>query len=278
MVHRLHLLFAALLLVPASAALGQSAEEPALRSPDDIIVEGERLTEKEARQRAHDFIRTLGVAPGIYADDSVARWTGELCPRALGLSEDHAALVEGWFRAIAQDAAADVAKDKCSANVFLLFVDDGSRFINLIRTRSPGQFAAMSGPDIRDLVERERPIRWWYSVRLETGGASLIKPASIRSIERATIVIDVNRAEGATLRAVTAYAAFVALAGVRGTAAPKGDSILALFDGRPGQAELSRWDRRFLTELYAMPHERRTRYQRGRLVKALVTPEEDTPR
>ncbi|MCW0199727.1 hypothetical protein [Sphingopyxis sp.] len=273
MLFRYGLLLAAL-LASAPAAVAQPAPDPTLRSPDDIVVEGERLTREEARKRATAFIRTLGVAPGIYAQDSVARWTVKLCPRALGLSDEHAALVEGWFRDAARASGAKVAKDGCDANVLLLFVDDGAHFIKLFKSRYPAQFADMSGPDIRDLVEREKPIRWWYAIRKTSGGMGLLAPLSIRSIEGATVVIDVNAAEGATLRAVTDYAAFVALSGVRGRAEPQSQSILGLFEDRQGKRELTEWDRRFLTQLYAMQHERRGLYQRGKLIGALLKDEE----
>ncbi len=264
------LLAAAALVASTPAAMAQPAPDPTIHSPDDIIVEGERLTREEAKKRASAFVRTLGVAPGIYAQDSVARWKIKLCPRALGLSDEHAALVEGWFRDTARGAGAPVANGKCDTNVLLLFVDDGANFIKLFKTRYPGQFADMSGPDIRDLVELEKPVRWWYSVRRTGGGLSLIGPQTLRSIDGATIVIDVNDAEGATLRAVTDYAAFVALSGIRIRAEAQPQSILGLFDDRQGRRELTPWDKRFLTELYAMPHERKGRYQRGRLVGALV--------
>ena len=208
------------------------------------------------------------------SQDSVARWTVRLCPRALGLSDEHAALVEGWFRDTVRSSGARIADGKCDTNVLLLFVDDGANFIKLFKARYPGQFADMSGPDIRDLVELDKPVRWWYSVRRTSGGLSLIGPQTLRSIEGATIVIDVNDAEGATLRAVTDYAAFVALSGIRIRAEPQSQSILGLFDDRQGKRELTEWDKRFLTALYTIPHERKGRYQRGRLVGALLKPDD----
>ena len=268
------LLLAAALFAQTPAAFAEPAADPTLRSPDDIVVEGERLMREEAKKRANAFIRTLGVAPGIYSQDSVARWTVRLCPRALGLSDEHAALVEGWFRDTVRSSGARIADGKCDANVLLLFVDDGANFIKLFKARYPGQFADMSGPDIRDLVELDKPVRWWYSVRRTSGGLSLIGPQTLRSIEGATIVIDVNDAEGATLRAVTDYAAFVALSGIRIRAEPQSQSILGLFDDRQGKRELTEWDKRFLTALYTIPHERKGRYQRGRLVGALLKPDD----
>jgi hypothetical protein len=59
------LLLAAALFAQTPAAFAEPAADPTLRSPDDIVVEGERLTREEAKKRANAFIRTLGVAPGI---------------------------------------------------------------------------------------------------------------------------------------------------------------------------------------------------------------------
>lgn len=299
----------ALLAVPAlpvPVALAQDAAGPAGGGGDSIVVEGERLTEKEARHRAAVFVRTLGVVQG---ERSVARWTNPICPRVKGLAPDHAALVEGWFRTIAGNAGARLAKGSCRTNLLIAFVDSGEGFMALVKDHRPTALFQVSSPDRRDLVGGDAPIRWWYTIgygggdgsrgdggavgdvpAVATGGngqgggsilpdgvpsggsisSSLIRTTVIRAIQSATIVVDVNRAEGATLKAVTAFAAFVGLAEVKGTAEPPSASILNLFRDRKEASDLSYWDRAFLDELYTLALNRSGRRQRGRLIKAMV--------
>jgi hypothetical protein len=279
----------------------QAATDPAASAEGDIVVEGERLTREEARHRAAVFVRTLGVVQG---ERSVARWTGPVCPRTKGLAPDHAALVEGWFRAIAERAGARLADKDCATNLLIAFVGNGDGFMALVKDHRPKTLFQVSGPDRQDLVGGDAPIRWWYTIaygsgdgggmsntpspvtggNAEGGGSmlpdgvpvggsvtgSLIRTGAIRSIAAATIVIDVNRAEGVPLKAATAFAAFVGLAEIKGSAEPPAASILNLFRDRQRASELSYWDREFLDELYRLALNRSGRRQRGRLIKAMV--------
>ncbi len=293
----------ALALMAAPPALAQDDLAPA---DDSIVVEGERMTEKEARERAAVFVRTLGVVQG---DRSVARWTGRLCLGVKGLAPDHAALVEGWFRTIADDVGARLVHGACRTNLLIAFVDSGEGFMRLVREHRPVTLFQVDGPDRRNLVGGDAPIRWWYAIGygsgdgsrgdggavgdvspVTTGGNgqgggsilpdgipvggsitdSLVRTSVVRTIQSATIVVDVNRAEGATLKAVTAFAAFVGLSEVKGAAEPPSASILNLFRDRKNASDLSYWDRTFLKELYTLPLNRGGRRQRGRLIKAMV--------
>ncbi|WP_311269367.1 hypothetical protein [Sphingobium sp. WCS2017Hpa-17] len=282
----------ALLLAPVPA-LAQEGET--------IVVEGQHLTREEVRAKANDFVRRLGVVQG---SRSVARWVEGVCPKVKGLSPDHARIVVNRLRATIEAIGAPLAKENCDTNFLVAFVSDGKEVVSIIDNKAPGRMAQVEGPERRALLESEAPIRWWYMIGIGSGdgamtgstpspvtggnseaGASmlpdgvpsggsfapsLIRTQAIRMLSAATVIIDVNRAEGVSLNAATNYAAFVGLSEVRGRTLPAVPSILNLFGPQDKAIDLTDWDRRFLTELYALPLNRFGRSQRGHLVKALV--------
>lgn len=282
----------ALLLAPLPA-LAQEGET--------IVVEGQRLTREEVRAKANDFVRKLGVVQG---DRSVARWVEGVCPKVKGLSPDHARIVVSRLRATIRAIGAPLAKENCDTNFLVAFVSDGKEVVSIIDNKAPGRMAQVEGPERRALLESEAPIRWWYMIGIGSGdgamtsttpspvtggnsesgasmlpdgvpsggsfASSLIRTQAIRMLSAATVIIDVNRAEGVSLNAAANYAAFVGLSEVRGRTLPAVPSILNLFAPQDKAIDLTDWDRRFLTELYALPLNRFGRSQRGHLVKALV--------
>jgi hypothetical protein len=217
--------------------------------------------------------------------------------------------VEGWFRTIAINAGAKLANGSCRTNLLIGFVDSGDEFMKLVKDYRPTTLFQVNGPDRQNLANGDAPIRWWYTIGygggdgargdggnlgnlppVTTGGNgqgggsilpdgvpfggsitdSLIRTNVTRAIQSATIVIDVNRAEGVPLKAATAFAAFVGLAEVKGTAKPQSASILNLFQDRQNSTELSYWDRAFLDDLYTLPLNRSGRQQRGHLINAML--------
>jgi len=276
----------ALAVVMALAVVtGARAQAPTVPS-DDIVVQGQRLTRQEALTRAQGFVRTLGVVQG---DRSLARWVEPICPKVIGLSAEHGRIV----------------MDRLQATIRTM--------VNIIDQKQSRRMAQVQGPERRALLESDAPIRWWYMIDLGSGdgtglgsnappgvggnsdtgapmwdgiptsqsyGSSLIRSPVIRMISAATILVDVNRAEGVPLTAVVDYAAFVGLAEVRARALPPLPSILNLFGAQPEEASgpnhvLTDWDRRFLVRLYTLPLNRLTSAQRNRLVNALL--DEDGP-
>lgn len=289
----------AALALPPSAIVAQ-APEPADDANNTIIVEGQRLTRKEVRERATGFVRTLGVVQG---ERSVARWVDGVCPRVLGVAPEIAKLVEAKVRKITSNIGAPLADERCHTNLLIAFVENGRDIAKLISTNMPNAMSQVHGIDRRDLEQGDAPIRWWYTIgdSASTGGkaldmpppgsfgnsegggsalptgvptvrnysSSLVRPATTRSIDAATVVIDVNRAEGISLTAASAYAAFVGLAEIKGRAKPPVSSILNIFGEKTSANDLTFWDSQFLDELYDMPLNRWGRVQRGYLVKAI---------
>ncbi len=303
-------------LIAACPAGVQAAPPPDGRGPEEaIIVEGTRISPKEERRAAVDYTRSLGVARG---EISVARWSRPVCPGVKGLTGAPAARVMDRLRAIATEAQVPLAPDGCRANLIVAFVEDGADMVQRLVGKEPRLVSQVSGPDRRALKSGDAPIRWWYSVTFGTGtgagvpasnipspatsgnaegggsvlpdsvpssgthSASLIRTQAVRFIDMATVVVDVNRAEGVTLDAVAAYAAMVGLAEISRTATPEAPSILNLFAATPRGEEagtmLSTWDRSLLHTLYAMAPDRSGHAQRRRIVNALVDTRTDASR
>lgn len=268
---------------------------------DTIVVNGQRLTKEEARARATDFVRRLGVVQG---DRPAARWASRICLKVKGVSTDIAHIVETRMTSTIQAVGARAATGNCTTNLLVAFVSDGQELAALVNERQPASMTDFQGPERRELLEGDAPVRWWYTIAygssdgdilsstpspvtsgnvegggsilpdgVPTGGSyapSLVRSQVIRLIRAATVIIDVNRAEGITLNAAADYAAFVGLAEVRRNSPVAVRSIINLFSPEYGSESLTDWDLWFLTKLYTIPLNRLGRLQRGYLVKALV--------
>lgn len=104
--------------------------------------------------------------------------------------------------------------------------------------------------------------------------STIIGTLAVRVLFKATVVIDVNLAQGRSLDAVAAYAAMVAYAETTPTDQPMPNSILGLFDAGNVYSDPTDWDIALLRTLYSMPHDRAGWKQRRLLVGAIVNPSE----
>lgn len=293
----------AALLGSAASASQENSKGDDRDESDDILVTGARQTREESRKAAVDFLRKTGAATTF---KQVARWVEPVCPRAFGLSSEHATLVEAKVRAIAADAGAPVAPAECKANIAITFTMDGGRFVRTLSRRAPRQFTRVSPARMRELREGEEPVRWWYGDAIQakgtsgsgdtpapwTGGegggsgsalplvdgapslnqygSSLISTGAVRALVQATVVIDVSRVEGLPLDTVASYAAMVSLAEINALDDPPAQSILGLFGSGPNVQAVTQEDATFLSALYALPLDRLPRRQRGALIRAMT--------
>lgn len=278
--------------------------EASVGSEESIVVTGERLTPAEARQRAVAFITATGVAAG---DTPVARWVDPVCPKAVGLAERHAAVVERHMRRIAAQAGIRVAPDDCQGNIEVRFTDNSDEVLRQFQARAPRRLAQVTGVDRDRLFADPQPIRWWYSTGLRTrhgmssqssgpnwinicGSAtgagsgmpsgvpsvyhynsSMVSTQAVRALVDAVVLVDVNRIERMPLEAVASYAAMVAFAEIRESDVAATGSILGLFEADPSAPRaLTEWDMAFLRVLYRLPLDRDARRHRGILVRDLL--------
>lgn len=266
--------FAALTLLALAAPLN------AQNAPDDVVVNGQHLPRAAAEARARAYVRQVGIAAGVR---QASRWIDPVCPKAIGLDAPLADWVEARVRKVAAAAGAKLGKAGCRANFFVLFVADGAQTTRALLDHVPDFVAELSRPRREGLLKGEAPIRWWYDSAARSrdgspfdffnslgGVASLISANTITVINHATVVIDAERATGATLSAVADYAALVGLAGLTPQTPPPDDSILTLFEGDRRARELSVWDRNFLSALYRVPLAREARQHRGILTQRLT--------
>lgn len=258
------------------AAIALLAAAPvASDDADAIIVTGTPVTREEAKKRAAEYVRRAGIAQL----KPLARWVDPVCPRTVGVEDDVAAIVNARVRAVASAAGAPVAPADCSANIVVAFSLDGRALARAVRRKAPDQFAELA-PVARDRVlDGKGAIRWWYTTRDESRdgmpisdfyvklyNSSVVSTQVVRALQTATVVIDVEQAEGMPLDAVASYAAMVALAEFRSNPPPPQESILALFDGEAGRRELSGHDAALLRGIYTVPPDREAWQQRRQLV------------
>lgn len=288
-------------------ALMSSAQTNAEPTRDEVIVTGERLTRERMRERAVAYVRVAGVANG---ERAAARWIDPICPRVLGIGPKLAGRVEARIRAAAKTADVPLAPAKCTPNIVVSFVEGAGGVVRRIAARQPRQLSEMPSSARDTLVNENAPIRWWYSteVRGKDGdrlfgaeppfvsgngapgqtlpgngdtsflslyNSNLVSTQIARAIRSATVIVDVDEAKGATLDAVSDYAALVALAELKPTVGSRPGSILGLFDEAEAPGGLTEWDARFLRELYRLPLDRRARQHRGMLVSAILDGERE---
>lgn len=295
--------FSRFLLSAAALQFGsQLCAEP--RRDDSIVVMGDRPGHEP--QQAESYVSELGVAAG---EQPTARWIDPVCPHAIGLSKEHATLVERQIRNVIVQVGAPLAKPGCSANLNIVFTDSAEAVVRYVARHDDTVSRELRPASVRELTSGVAPIRWWYNtdirsrdgvpgmslpflpgVQVESdsgvgslpygrsGSLSLYSPSLVsnqlvRSIQFATIVVDVRRSRGAMLRSVVDYAALVGLAEVKLGANPE-RSVLSLFHPN-GQRQLTNRDRAFLTGLYSMAMDRRARQQRQALVGALIRDKAD---
>lgn len=292
----------ALAAVAAVAPFLMAAQTTPAPDGEEIVVTGERLTPAQARERAVAYVQHTGIVAG---KEAVARWVDKVCPRAVGLSAEHARVVEARVRAIAASVGAATAPEKCVANVMINFVGDGAAFTSRVATSDPRRVAEVPAARRVALLTGTEPIRWWYRTEVrgrhgarmvdmvpsfvsvdgqnagpafptadDTGtimqySSSNLSTQVNRALVHATVVVDTTRATGRTLDAVAAYTAFVALAEIIPRDEPLQGSILGLFGDESVHSSLSKLDTTFLRELYKLALDRKARQQRTRLVRAL---------
>lgn len=293
----LTLTLSALLAVPGDP-LVQPADEP------DIVVEARKREEIEAQARS--LVRALVATP---VGGQLPRWHAPICPRVIGVRPEIAARVAGRIRAVAEEAGAPIAHKRCDPNFLVTFTDDASGLLARLSKRSPRAISAPNVRDRAKLVTGEAPVRWWFGAEVENadgrplvgetaagstgmmmgvGGArdlpgngdamtadawsSRLTGTYVRaSLAEVSAIVDVTRATGKPLDAVSDYIAMVGLGAIRylpgDAAAP---SILRLFDADGGIVALTEWDRAYLKAVYRIRPNATAFSQRGQLVAEMT--------
>lgn len=282
-----------LLALGALLGAAQAPSTDLQSDPDDpIVVTGSRLTPEQARDRAVEFVRELGVASG---QTPVARWIDPVCPTVRGIAEPYARIVETRMRAIAAATGIRTGRRGCQPNISISFVGDAGALVQEVARRSPGRLAEVRPGDREALLNGAAPVRWWYITErrsrdgmrnapqvlptaegpvlvdgLAHYNSSNIGTQVSRSLVGATVIVDLDGVSGRSLKAIADYAAFVAFAEVRAADASPRESVLALFVPGAFVDAMTEWDTAFLRALYALPLDREARRHRDNLVHEMV--------
>ena len=250
---------------PASAQAAPAENEPS--SP--IIVERVRDREQEVRR----FVHALTPAK---VRGQLARFEGEVCPAAVGLSPRQNGLVADRIRQVAAGANVAVGKPTCDANVIVIVTKDKAAFLKRLRNVRPDYFPAdWSFIKHGRLIKDPSPVAAWhiegrrradgrevprdfgdFLVNTNAGASSRISPPVRPDFLAAIVVVDLDALEGLTPVQLADYAAMRTL--VRTEPGRLGglatDTILRVIDapmGTPVPLTMTDWDLRFLTAYYA---------------------------
>ena len=286
---------AAIAAVPAAGSIAQPERD------EEIVIVGETM--REAQRQAQAYVQEVGIAVG---NQPTARWVDPICPSAVGLAPDKEVLVKQQVRELVQQVGAPLAKDNCAPNFMIVFTDGPEAVVETMTKKGSRVLREVAPTVAQEIKEGDAPIRWFYQtdVRTREGssssdvvnpallgavmnqpegpairygedgvlnvkGSSHISSQATRTIKHATVIIDVVRAKGNSLRSVTDYAALVGLAEIKFGASPS-RSILSLFDPQAPVTELSKRDLAMLTGLYRIHLDRRAEQQRRTLVNRIL--------
>ena len=294
----------------SAPAFSQADPVPAQRPGPDIHVIGRPITDAELRKQANDFVRRTGVANGSdpvarwlepvcpkvvgikpeYAAivEQRMREIAELSAIKLGKPGCQANIAVTFTtdaRALMQQISRKAPSRLAELTPFqrdqLLSGDAPIRWWYNSRTQGADGMRVANSDSL--LVSADATDGRTFSAG--TGGESaigngtqtvqayrstLIGTLAVRALFRATILIDVNLAQGRSLDAVAAYAAMVAFAETAPSAQLVPNSILGLFDAGNAYTDPTDWDISLLRTLYSMPHDRAGWKQRRMLVSAIV--------
>lgn len=266
-----------MLMVVALAALALSQEPPATpQDPppvalEDVVVEARRLEEL-----TREFVDEVSAPP---RRRGLARWRNGVCVGVSGIRQDIARALADHVSRVALGYGLRPGEPGCSANVLIVFAEDGRALADEMVERRRRVFRlGVGGLDrgnvaLADFRESDRPVRWWHvsvPINAETGDIAIrmpgdVGPTMVRGegrvnrgrlvrdeLNKVIIVVDGEKVAGVGLPQLGDYLSMVALAQVD----PDGDtggfaSILNLFDDPEGSPGLSGWDRAYLEGLYS---------------------------
>lgn len=133
-----------------------------INEPDQIIVTGQK-TETEIIQQL--ITNQFNLSGGGKQTGQYARFASPICPSVGGLQKEQAALVEDRIRDIAEVAELLVAPDNCTANLFVVAVDNGADEIKALRKKRGRLFTSLSYSKRDKLVDGGGPIYSWKSTQ-----------------------------------------------------------------------------------------------------------------
>lgn len=267
-----------MLMIAALAALALHQEPPPAAPQDpppvaleDVVVEARRLEEL-----TREFVDEVSAPP---RRRGLARWRTGVCVGVTGIRQDIAQALADHVSRVALEYGLRPGDPGCSANVLIVFAEDGRALADeMVERRRRVFHLGVGGLDrgnvaLADFRESDRPVRWWHvsvPINAETGDIAIRMPGDVGptmvkgegrvnrgrlvrdELNKVIIVVDGEKVAGVGLPQLGDYLSMVALAQVD----PDGDTggfatILNLFDDPEGSPGLSDWDRAYLDGLYS---------------------------
>jgi hypothetical protein len=278
----------------ATSAFAQTPD----KGDNTITVTGQKLEKKEAKRQSRAFIgQTTTTSFSQYA-----RRNRPICPRAIGIDQNYAQIVESKIRAIAKTANVMVEPADCAPNMFVLFTTDSNGLMAALRKAKPGLFSTVNIRERPALYADPVPVRWWHSVELtgsdgdvinteavsagdglsvealvsrSYGSGSLIKKETIINLTGSVVVVDIGKATGYPLDSIAAYAAMVSFSEVKPEEGHNAlPSILAMFgEGKtPSDAplDLTPFDYAYVSSLYEILPNRAGDVQKSQIANKMA--------
>ncbi|MFK0299620.1 hypothetical protein ACIQTU_10420 [Brevundimonas sp. NPDC090276] len=266
---------------------------------DDVFVDGRSI-----QDQAWAF---AGEVAAPVAQRGLARWRGSVCIGVVNISNQIGQALVDHISRQAMEVGLPVGEPGCAPNIIVTFTDDADGLAaGLVERSGRALHSGIGGMDrgkraLADFQTSDRPVRWWHvsmpvvgatgerAIRMPGDSGPIFVPGEglvnagrpiADVLNKAIIIVDVNRLEGATLPQLGDYIALVSLLQVD----PDGDTrgfqtILNLFDNPSTVSGLTGWDRAYLSSLYDAYPERIDRLdQAAAMARSMIRAEREDRR
>lgn len=127
---------------------------------DDIVVTGTRRTPREIEQAARAV-----TPPGNLYSEPLAQFQAPVCPGVIGMPDElFVAAMVARIRLAAQRARIRLDKDRCKANLLVIFTANGQAALQNMRGRGPWLFEGISPAQLA-ISPRILTCRIWRPIR-----------------------------------------------------------------------------------------------------------------
>ena len=252
---------------PAEPAQAPAASADARPSGDEIVVTG-KTARPSGNQVLDEARRITRINPHEAYVVALPRFWEPVCPGVAGLRTEYAEAMIDRMRGTIARLKAPLAKENCSPNLVVAFVNDGASFLADLKRDRPDLFHLVSQPEQGELMAEEAPVRVWNNIAMRWTGAGapprdgskasvwgqLDRNAMPESydIVSALVVFDRDAVKGLTLTQLADYATMRGLSHTRPASGGQPmATILSLFDADGmGPDEMTDFDRGYLRSLY----------------------------
>jgi len=202
----------------------------------------------------------------IRIDKPIARFVDPVCFEVHGLQDNANVVINNRVSNNARKVGIKVVDSRCSAKVFILFVENDHKELIRLWKKRPRLFGSMSLLDIKKTLHEPEPV---YSILkissrnkdgmpivdkvLNTYSVSQIDLPTILAIESSVIIINRNSIVGMSLIQIADYLTTRSLLNSRTSREVTNDSILGIFNvnSEDKPSEMTYFDREYIKGVYS---------------------------